>query len=57
MHWQTFSEFINMGGHGFYVWGAFLVSAVFIIGENIWLKHHNKVIINQFREKLKNIDK
>lgn len=26
MHWQSLSEFIAMGGYGFYVWGSFGVT-------------------------------
>ena len=25
LHWNNFSEFLSMGDHGFYVWGALIV--------------------------------
>ena len=28
MHWNSWTEFIAMGGHGLYVWGSFGVTAV-----------------------------
>ncbi len=36
MHWNSFSDFIAMGGHGLYVWGAFGVTALAMILEP-WL--------------------
>jgi heme exporter protein D len=39
MNW---SEFFNMGGYGFYVWGSYLVSLVAIGGEIIFLWKRKK---------------
>ena len=36
MQWQSFSEFIAMGGRGFFVWGSYGVSFVLIAAE-LWL--------------------
>jgi len=30
---MSFAEFLSMGGYGFYVWGAYLVSAAAIVIE------------------------
>lgn len=30
MKWTSFGEFAAMGGYGFYVWGAYLVTAAVI---------------------------
>ncbi len=38
MHWQNFSEFIAMGGYGFYVWGSFGVTFL-AMGLELWLLH------------------
>jgi heme exporter protein D len=36
MHWNSLSEFLAMGGYGFYVWGSFgLTFAVMTI--ELWL--------------------
>ena len=35
MNWNSFSEFINMGGYGLYVWGSYaMVAAVMIL--EVW---------------------
>lgn len=36
MQWQSMSDFLAMGGRGFYVWGSYGVSAVLILAE-LWL--------------------
>ncbi len=33
MHWNSFSDFIAMGGYGLYVWGSFGVTALVMILE------------------------
>jgi heme exporter protein D len=38
MHWNSFSEFINMGGYGAYVWGSYLVAFVLLTAEIIALR-------------------
>lgn len=32
MHFDSFSEFINMGGHGIYVWLCYFLGLVIIVG-------------------------
>lgn len=32
-HWQSWNDFIAMGGYGFYVWGSYAVTAVCIGAE------------------------
>jgi heme exporter protein D len=36
MHWNSFSEFIDMGGYGLYVWGSYGVTLVLMLAEP-WL--------------------
>jgi heme exporter protein D len=38
MHWNSLSEFINMGGYGTYVWGSYLVTLVLLTAEIIALR-------------------
>ena len=38
MHWNSLSEFINMGGYGTYVWGSYLVTFVLLAAEIIALR-------------------
>jgi len=41
MNW---SEFLHMGGHGFYIWFSY-AAAVVVLGLNVILPlHHNKVL-------------
>jgi len=35
MRWESWSQFLDMGGYGLYVWGSMGVTAVFILLE-IW---------------------
>ena len=36
MYFDSFSAFLQMGEHGFYVWTSYGISAV-LIGLNVWL--------------------
>lgn len=38
IYWQSFADFINMGGKSFYVWGAFIVVVLAILIEIVYLK-------------------
>ncbi len=35
IHWNSFSDFLAMGGYGLYVWGSFGVTALIMIAEPI----------------------
>ncbi|MDL2336504.1 MAG: heme exporter protein CcmD [Pseudomonadota bacterium] len=35
MIWNSWADFVAMGGYGLYVWGSFGVTALVIVGE-IW---------------------
>jgi len=37
MNWQSWSEFLAMGGYGLYVWGSYAVTLVVLIGEIVAL--------------------
>ena len=30
MHWSSLSDFIRMGGYGFYVWGSYVAAAALL---------------------------
>ena len=30
IHWNSFSDFLAMGGYGFYVWGSFCLTVLII---------------------------
>ena len=40
MNWNNLSEFINMGGYGFYVWGTYFMVAAVIGLEIFQLRSH-----------------
>lgn len=42
MNWASLEAFLAMGGYGFYVWGAYLVTAVLVAAEIALLvaRHH-----------------
>jgi heme exporter protein D len=47
MQWGSLSEFLAMGGYGFYVWVSFGATAVCLIGEVILLHRRKKAVLNQ----------
>ena len=34
MHWNSFEEFIGMGGYGLYVWGAYALTFAVMAAES-----------------------
>jgi heme exporter protein D len=34
MHWNSFEEFIHMGGYGLYVWGSYGVTLLVLAAES-----------------------
>ena len=50
MNWSSWSEFVAMGGYGFYVWGSFGVSAVVIAGEMLALRARRKALRQAARD-------
>ena len=51
MIWQSWNDFFKMGGYALYVWGSFIVVAIFMVAEVIALRFRNKSI----RAQLSNI--
>ncbi len=43
MNWPD----LSMGGYGFYVWGSYLVSLIFIVWEVVSLKQRKKALLQQ----------
>jgi len=42
MHWNSFSEFISMGGYGTYIWGSYAVTFVLLTAEVIMLRSRKR---------------
>lgn len=47
MQWNSFSEFISMGGYGFYVWGSYGVTFVLLAAEIITLRSRKRRVTQQ----------
>ena len=41
------AEFFAMGGHGFYVWGSFGVTAIFMITEAILVARYQRTLLQR----------
>jgi heme exporter protein D len=46
MHWNSVSEFLAMGGYGFYVWGSFGITFLAMAIE-VWLLNKRSKQITQ----------
>jgi heme exporter protein D len=46
---MSWSEFISMGGYGFYVWMSFGMTALLIAAEVIYVKHQRKQILRRLQ--------
>ncbi|BBL33821.1 hypothetical protein Nstercoris_00046 [Nitrosomonas stercoris] len=47
MKWESLSDFLAMGGYGFYVWGSYLVVLLCVIGEIVLLRHRKRTLYKQ----------
>ena len=47
MQWNSLSEFLSMGGYGFYVWGSYGVTFVLLAAEIIMLRSRKRRIAQQ----------
>jgi heme exporter protein D len=45
IYWNSFSDFLAMGGYGFYVWGSFGVTALIMLIEPIVAIRNQKTLI------------
>lgn len=48
---MSLSEFLSMGGYGFYVWGSYLVSLIAFAAELISLSRRKKALAPQQKPK------
>jgi len=49
MHWNSISEFLAMGGYGFYVWGSFAVTFLSMMIE-LWLINQRRKSVTRTLE-------
>ncbi len=53
IYWNSFSDFIAMGGYGFYVWGSFGVTAAIMAIEPILVARNRKATISRLKRQLR----
>ena len=46
---MSIAEFFHMGGYGFYVWGSYGVTALFMIGEIIIVLRNKRTVLQRVR--------
>ena len=49
IHWNSFGEFLAMGGYGLYVWGSFGVTALIMIAEPIMAVRNRKALVARLK--------
>ncbi|MCE1182823.1 MAG: heme exporter protein CcmD [Rhodocyclales bacterium] len=53
IYWSSFSDFLAMGGYGFYVWGSFGVTAAIMAIEPILVARNRKTTISRLKRQLR----
>jgi len=54
---MSFQEFIDMGGHGFYVWSSYLIALAVFAGLFISMKLQHKNLLKQLRRRHRQMNK
>lgn len=50
MVFETWSEFFDMGGRGFFVWGCYLVTLFAIIIELVIIRNRRQTAMSQLKQ-------
>lgn len=53
MVWNSLSDFLAMGNHGFYVWGSFIVMAIAMVLEPVLLVRGRRQLVSRLRRQLR----
>ncbi|MBK7647189.1 MAG: heme exporter protein CcmD [Betaproteobacteria bacterium] len=53
IHWNSFADFIAMGGYGFYVWGSFGATVLIMAIEPIVVIRNRKSTIARLKRQLR----
>lgn len=53
IYWNSFSDFLAMGGYGFYVWGSFGVTALIMAVEPLLVAHQRKSTVARLKRQLR----
>lgn len=53
IYWNSFADFLAMGGYGFYVWGSFGATALILAIEPIVVARNRKTTIARLQRQLR----
>jgi heme exporter protein D len=53
IHWNSFADFVAMGGYGLYVWGSFGVTALIMTIEPIMVARNRKTTIARLKRQMR----
>ena len=53
IHWNSFADFLAMGGYGFYVWGSFGVTALIMTIEPIMVARNRRITVARLKRQLR----
>jgi heme exporter protein D len=53
IHWNSFSDFLAMGGYGLYVWGSFGVTVLIMAIEPIVVARNQRATIARLKRQLR----
>ena len=53
IHWNSFSDFLAMGGYGFYVWGSFGATILIMAVEPIMVGRNRKTTIARLKRQMR----
>ena len=53
IYWNSFGDFLAMGGYGFYVWGSFGLTALIMALEPIMAARTQKLTIARLKRQLR----
>jgi heme exporter protein D len=53
IYWNSFADFLAMGGYGFYVWGSFGVTVLIMALEPITAARTQKLTIARLKRQLR----
>ena len=52
MQWNSVSEFFEMGGYAFYVWGSFGLTALVMVAEPLLIRSRRKAVLQGLRNEI-----
>ena len=53
MNWGSWSNFLDMGGRGFYVWGSYLITLLCIVFELGLLSSYKRTLLQRLTQMMK----